>query len=334
MGIPLDEQLVNVLSDFLGEPKNSFGHNGECEFNCPKCAEMEGVESDGKYNLQVNIYKGVFHCWKCGSYGDDSMNGHIFKLIREYGGKDALKEYKSILNDMKESGLYNLGYRANPSKEETIISLPNKMYSVEKVKKAREYLAERSIGEDIIKKFNLRCTLGDNDKWQYNYRIIIPSYDSCGILNYWTGRDYLGRKGGIPKYYNSEGEKKKIIFNESAINWNADVTIVEGPFDMLSCVPNSIPSLGKVIDSSYDLFWALQNKLNAKVNIFYDGDAFASVKKAYKALNKLNLSGRVRYVPVEDGLDPNDILKKYGRKGVIEHVKAARQFSEDELEYE
>ena len=100
--------------------------------------------------------------------------------------------------------------------------------------------------------------------------IIIPSYNALGELNYWVGRDYLppmrnehskvlnGVSQIIPhtysrlKYDNPKVEKKNIIFNEEKIQWDADITLVEGPFDHI-VVPNSVPLLGKALNKEYKL---------------------------------------------------------------------------------
>lgn len=330
-GDKLITRLEDILSSFLGESRSGVSANGECEFNCPQCAQNDGVESDGKYNLQCNLLMGVYHCWKCGSYGND-MRGHMFRLIRDYGDRDSLREYRRVLNEMRESGLYRLGYRTRYDGEVQDIELPKPLHRISESKAAMDYLGDRRIDKGIIDRFGLRCTTGDASEWMDKYRIVIPSYDEYGILNYWTGRDYLGGNPKNPKYRNAKCEKKGVIFNECNINWNADVTIVEGPFDMLSCVPNTVPSLGKCIDRTYRLYQVMYSKLNANVNIFYDGDAFDSVKKAYEILNSGRLKGRVRYVPVDDGMDPNDVLVRYGRKGLIDLVRSAKKFDEQELE--
>ena len=77
-------KIQNILSSFLGEPKNDCSDNGQLQFGCPKCIEEKGNNHANKYNLEVNILKGqVFNCWCCSSEHDE-MHGSITKLIKLY----------------------------------------------------------------------------------------------------------------------------------------------------------------------------------------------------------------------------------------------------------
>ena len=87
-------------------------------------------------------------------------------------------------------------------------------------------------------------TTYDTTQKQVSSRIIIPSFNEYGELNYWTGR--FTKLKHRQKYYNPIIERKDIIFNEEHIQWDADITLVEGPFDHI-VVPNSIPLLGKAL---------------------------------------------------------------------------------------
>lgn len=98
------------------------------------------------------------------------------------------------------------------------------------------------------------------------------------------------------KYDNPKVEKKNIIFNEEKIQWDADITLVEGPFDHI-VVPNSIPLLGKALNDGYKVYWDLLYKAKGKINIWLDGDAFQTVKETYSFLNHGDLNGRIRYIP-------------------------------------
>ena len=164
---------------------------------------------------------------------------------------------------------------------------------------------------------------------KYSYRVIIPSYNSMGELNYWVGRDYLPKnpKFERTKYSNPKAEKKEIIFNEDRIQWDADITLVEGAFDHI-VVPNSIPLLGKALDKDYKLYWDIITKANAKVNIFLDGDVYGTVKEIYKLLNHGRLYNKVRYIPVGEKDDPSSLYQEGGYKKIAEHLANAQQIKE------
>ena len=219
------EKLYNILVVFLGEAKNGFDENTfQYQFPCPKCVERDGWMESRKFNLEVNLQKQLFRCWKCDSV-DEHMSGTIVKLIRMYGNEKLLQEYKDIIRAIRDSELYKLNFSSNDFNIDTSIiekedlKFPpsfrpfkeGKYYN----KGAMRYLNERGIGWDIINRYNIGFTEKEEDKkWKKSsYRIIIPSYNEYDELNYWVGRDYLPKKEGFTrvKYDNPDAKKKEII---------------------------------------------------------------------------------------------------------------------------
>jgi hypothetical protein len=96
----------------------------------------------------------------------------------------------------------------------------------------------------------------------YN-RIIIPSYDLNGDLNYFIARWYPKEYNKL-KYINPKAEKQEIIFNIGKLNLDATIYLVEGVTDHI-VTPNSIPLLGKVISS--DLLELLHDKAQGLIVI-------------------------------------------------------------------
>ena len=325
--------IYHILSSFLGDCKNGFdGSNLQLQFPCPRCIERDGHDEARKYNLEVNLQKQVFQCWKCSSQ-DDDMKGSIIKLIKLYGNENILHDYKQAITSLRESRMYRLNYndddfniiKNSESNKELILPssfkpfIQNHWYP----KDAFEYLSKRNIKWDIINKYHIGFTQYEKDNWRMGYRIIIPSYDNFGEINYWTGRDYTN-KPNKQKYYNPNVDRKSIIFNEETIQWDADITLVEGPFDHI-VVPNSIPLLGKAINENFSLYWKLIEKAHANINIFLDGDAFETVKKIYSTLNHGKLYNRIRYIPVDKLYDPSLIYEQGGNKAIISFLKSARK---------
>ena len=325
------EELQTILSSFLGEPKRDISDSGQLQFGCPKCAEMYGNSELDKFNLEVNVRKSRFNCWKCSSVHDE-MHGSIYKLIRMYGNDDILKQYVDAIKKFKESKLYEINFDKDDFTLESsfevpnMVTLPTTYRHLQKFdKRALEYLNQRGIGWDIINDYEMGVTYYDEDDKMASYRIIIPSRNSNGYINYWTGRDFTDRSK--QKYYNPNVERKSLIFNENKVQWDADITLVEGPFDHI-VVPNSIPLLGKVLKTDFALYSRLNQSANANINIFLDGDAFDDAKKLYKTLNQGRLYGKIRYIPVDSSLDPSEIYKLYGAKGIISHLSCADKICE------
>ena len=332
----LYNKLQNLLTSFLGTPKNDVDENGQLQYDCPCCSEQKGVQFDGKKNLEINLKLGKFHCWACGD--TNGTKGNIQKLIKIYGNSIILNEYKNSIKDIKESRFYQLGNNLqnanNQSNLVNDISLPTTYEKINlkscKNNKLISYLSERKITQDIIDRYNIGYT-NNNEKESYlRNRIIIPSYDCIGELNFWVGRDFTKNEKRL-KYINSKVDKTEIIFNESNINFDADIFLVEGPFDMLSTPYNTIPLLGKSLKRNSLLFQTLYKKSNGKIIIFLDGDAINDAKTIYKTLNIGRLQNNIRYIPINQLFDPSDIYTRYGKRGILKLLKANKKFHEIEL---
>lgn len=326
-------KIQNLLSSFLGPPKNDVDDNGQLQFDCPCCSEQKGVLYDGKKNLEVNLKLGKFHCWACGD--TNGTKGNISKLIKRYGSPMALREFKDCVSQLKNSKLYTLNdFNKLNSIDNNYLSLPKsyKKIYIDKCfdKKLLQYLTERHITQDLINRYQIGYTDYTEEESYLRNRIIIPSYDIFGELNFWTGRDFTKNKKRL-KYINVKADKTQIIFNESNIDFDADIFLVEGPFDMLSVPYNVIPLLGKSLKKKSLLFQTLYKKANAKIIIFLDGDAKEDVKNIYQTLNIGRLRNKIWYVPINENLDPSDLYCKYGKRGVIKLLKNIKQYNEIDL---
>lgn len=333
--IPELSRIQNVLSSFLGAPKNEMSSEYELEYGCPRCKEHYGPNEQLKFNLAVNIRKGLFKCWKCESESGD-MHGSITKLIKLYGNERILNDYRSAISEFKNSSLYKINFSENDFsvdlklKEIEELEFPKNYVkitrSVKVPKRVSDYLSSRGINWDIIERYGIGFTGYDKETPNTSNRIVIPSYDKFGSLNYWTGRDFTGNKKRM-KYMNPKVDKKNIIFNEEKIQWDADITLVEGPFDHI-VVPNSIPLLGKVIKSDFKIYQELVKNSKANICIFLDGDAIGTAIETYKVLNHGDLYGRIRIVPTSGDDDPSSIFQKSGPRGIANMLAQARQIPE------
>lgn len=328
-------KLKTILDSFLGESKRDLNDNYQLEYPCPKCVEENGTKEIMKYNLSISLKKQQFNCWKCSSMHDE-MHGSILKLIKLYGNETILQEYKEAIYTLRQSKLYKVTFDNNDFNIDTtvferdVVKLPTNFkkfvendYSP---KKAIDYLFKRGINWDIINEHHIGYTAYDENNKQASSRIIIPSFNIYGELNYWTGRDFTNLKGR-QKYFNPQVERKEIIFNEEKIQWDADIVLVEGPFDHI-VVPNSIPLLGKSLKMDFTLYQILKQKANSSILIFLDADAKDDVKKIYKLLNHGRLYGKIKWIPTENDLDPSKIFELYGYKGIVNHLKKAEKIDE------
>jgi hypothetical protein len=156
------------------------------------------------------------------------------------------------------------------------------------------YLYKRGIDDSDILKYNI----GYCDEGVYSNRIIIPSYDSEGQLNFFVGRDFYNSK---MKYRNCTTTKDIIGF-ELFINWDEPIILCEGVFDAMSFKRNAIPLFGKTVMNK------LQKKIiESKVKTIYlalDNDAMVDAVKISE--NFINNGIDVRMMKLKEK-DPNEI---------------------------
>lgn len=329
-------EIGMLLSTFLGEPKNGVT-DSQMQFCCPCCAERKFVESDGKYNLEVNVEKGVYQCWVCGE--TDGMRGKISSLIKKYGNAKILKEYYDIVRNIKESSLYSL-YGGSSFTDDFVddieeITLPYGYKPIdekdEKSLEAYEYIKKRGLNDFFIKNYKLGYIGDDAKNPVMRNRIIIPSYNQYCDLNYWVGR-YYGNDKNMIRYKNPKISKTKIIFNEKLINWYENVTLVEGVFDHM-VVPNSIPLLGKMLNEDFTLYETLLRNAKANVNILLDDDAISDARRIYKFLDRDVLKNRIRVVECQDGYDASKIYEDFGVNGILDLLRKAEKIDEYDLQF-
>lgn len=312
--------IQNIFKDV-----NGYLQSEQLQVCCPRCQEREGLSHpDGKFNLEINTAKRVFRCWKC---DEPRFSGSLGRLIRMYGSHMDYEIYKSY------AGIYhNYTTPEEEDVEYARVRLPEEMIHISNLDEnnpehleAYNYLVlERKISRDVMLRYRLGfCTTG-----KYAKRIIIPSYDANGELNYFVGRSYDPKEKKM-KYRNPEADKDKIIFNEGLVNWDSTVYLVEGVFDMLSFPVNTIPMLGKTLSTT--LFIKL-NEIKPNVVVLLDPDAYKSSIELYYNLYTIYVGceERVRIVklPTEEDLD--ELRRNHGMDEIIKSLYTARGLTTDD----
>jgi len=315
--------LFGVITDILGKPKKSNQTKQQFSFDCPVCsAEKSMYDGDGKGNLEVNLSDGIFHCWACGQ--THGTHGSLKKLFRKFANKQQLDTLKKL--GVSVSEIKTEKKKKNVIEDltlpETFVEFKDSNPKSLEHKRAWNYLTkERKLSEETITKYRMGYTIGG----PYANRIVLPSYDNEGKLNYWVARTYINQK---PKYLNPDSDKEEIIFNECCLSWDSDIYIVEGPFDHI-VVHNSIPILGKKISDK--LMHCLLNRPTANIVLLLDADAWNDTKQLYSKLNVGKLHGRIKVVKLKGEFDISKINEDFGREGVIQAMRSARYIKESEL---
>ena len=283
-----NEALVELLEEVLGDHGLHYPNHGQISFNCPVCDDERN-----KHNLEVNYINNVYKCWSCGD--SEGTHGSLTKIFDKFGNKKQKKLYQVLKPETvvkKERQKKSLKL----PDAFTLFKDSSKVYPVRRA--AINYLYNRGITDQMIEKYQI----GFCDKGDHAGRIVIPSYDKKGELNYYIARswDPMSRA----KYKNPKEEKDKIIFWENLIDWNKDIFLVEGAFDGLF-LENSIPMLGKHMSEL--LFETIHNKAKGEVTICLDADAWTNAVKLYHELNGGNLWGKVKLIKLPEETDIADL---------------------------
>jgi len=246
--------------------------------------------SHHKPKLQINVRTQKWHCWVSNVGGRT-----LFQLLKKVNASNQhFDELRELVGD---SPRYK---KKTDSKVSEVVQLPNEFITLcngtdSIVKRhALSYLYKRGITDGDILKYNI----GYCDEGLYSNRIIIPSYDSDGTLNFFVGRDFYN---GKMKYRNSHTTKDIIGF-DLFINWDEPIILCEGVFDAMAFKRNAIPLFGKNIMST------LQKKIiESRVKVIYlalDNDAIEDAIKISD--NFINNGIDVRMIKFKEK-DPSEI---------------------------
>jgi len=246
---------LKILKNVLGSYRASAE---EYLFYCPYCKHH-------KKKLSINIEKNFFKCWVCDMHGRSAR-----RIIRRFGNFRQLQEWDSLGNREDINTFDEIfDYKHVPESKQRIflpeefVTLTGKEHPISAIPAIR-YLENRGIiQEDIV-----RWKIGYCVRGNYENRIIVPSFDEEGYINYFIARTY---NGDWRKYLNPS-LSKDILFNHLYLDWDSDIILVEGIFDAMKAGPNSIPLLGSTLREESKLFQEIV-KNDAAVFLALDPDA-------------------------------------------------------------
>ena len=172
-------------------------------------------------------------------------------------------------------------------------------------------------------------------------RLIFPVINAFGDVVAFGGR--VLEKTDFAKYKNTREtmvfEKSKNLYNINQIKKQKkagtlkDIIVVEGYMDTISLFQagfeNVVASMGTALTKDQA---RLAKRYAENVYISYDGD-FAGQKGAIRGLEILRDEGiNVRVVPLPEGLDPDDVIKRRGQEGYRACLDAAMPLIDFKME--
>ena len=161
----------------------------------------------------------------------------------------------------------------------------------------------------------------DSELWRFRVgyspelrsRMILPSFDENGTLNYWTAR----RCDSNPdwRYLNAKVPKTQFVVGELDLDWSAEeIVLVEGPTDLIKCsLLNATCLLGSTLSENSELFRKLIT-YPERIVLALDGDARKKQDRIASML--MSYDKEVYWVPPPDGdddwgdLEPTEVYNK------------------------
>jgi DNA primase len=300
-----NSNLVKSLLDvYLG--KGKIISKGDVAYYCPICKHKNA-------KLMVNVKTGNYNCFTC---HPKTTGKSPVSLLKKIGSpSEAIIEMKGyFVNDTT---------LIKAEEEVKLVHLPKEFINLidtsdtclEK-RQAVTYLKKRGVSSIDIVKYNIGyCKTG-----RYRNKVIIPSYNSNGRLNYFIARSF--EKEPKLKIDSPECKKSELIGFEYYINWNTPVILCEGIFDAMAIKRNAIPLFGKTISKAL-MIKLLQSDVET-VYLALDDDA---IRESIDHAQKLLDLGKEVYIIKLEGKDPSEL----GFENMISCLQSAKPLTATDL---
>ena len=339
--------IVEVISEYV--PLISSGRNylGVCPFH-----------DDKHPSMSVSKEKQIYTCFSCGATGNVfqflmDYNSISFteavKMVANRAGIDVNLNITEKKDNNKE--LYDAYEIASKLYQNNI--------NTSEGKEAKEYLKKRLIDDKIIKEFEIGLSLNKRDlllnllkKKNFNNqtlvdsglimssdsgmydtyinRIMFPLYDTFGRIVGFSGRIYNGES--LSKYVNTKEtkifKKGELLYNyhraKNEVRHNNSIIIMEGFMDVIRAftigVKNVVASMGTAITKEQAI---LLKRLSPNIILCFDGDkaGLKATNACILELEKLGVTPKI--VRLEDNLDPDEYIQKYGKDRFLAKIDNA-----------
>ncbi len=341
--------IVDIISSYLPLTQKGKNFFGVCPFH-----------DDTNPSMSVSREKQIYRCFSCGA------SGNVFNFIMDYEHV-SFKEALSILANKTGIEIKGLRLTKKESKYDKlyeIYELAHKYYqnnmNSSYAKKAKDYLNNRYITEDMIREYKIGLSLDKNDdlsklllakgydlntlndiglssyeKDVYINRIMFPLYDLNGRVVGFSGRRYDGIKEN--KYVNTKGteifQKGDTLYNyhlaREFVRSKNQVIVMEGFMAVIRSreagIKNCVALMGTAMTKEQA---QLIKRLSNHVVLSFDGDE-PGRKACLDNGNELEKLGcTVSVVQLDNGLDPDDYILKYGADSFQNLIKNAITLSD------
>lgn len=335
--------IVDVVSRYVNLTKKGKNYIGVCPFH-----------DDHSPSMSVSPEKQIFTCFSCGA------TGNVFTFVSDFE-KISFSDAVRLLGEKAGISIGNNTYIGNSKRDEyfDIYDNANKFYQnslfTNLGKNAIQYLKNRNIDRDTIKKFGIGLSVqklsltdylknknysidklidvgltNDNGNDIFINRIMFPIYDLAGNPVAFSGRIYNTKD--TSKYINTKEtdkfKKGKILYNyhiaKEHLKKNDSVIIMEGQMDVIRAstigVNNCIATMGTALTRDHKSI--IKNMTN-NVILCFDGDS-AGEKATISAIELLEDTGiDIKIVRLPNDMDPDEYIIKEGKDSFLYQISNA-----------
>ena len=349
--------IVDVISSYLPLTPRGKNYFGVCPFH-----------DDNHPSMSVSKEKQIYKCFSCGASGnvfqfvEDYEHVSFKESLQILANRAGITlNISNVQNTRKNDDLYKIYEIANKFYQNNILTVQGK--------NARNYLENRNINKEIIKTFGIGLSLKENNVLSkmliskkfneksleksglvqnkgasfsdlYYNRIMFPLHDLEGNVVGFSGRIYEGED--TSKYINTREteifKKGELLYNyyhaKNDIRKKGQVIIVEGFMDIIRMhtigVTNAVATMGTAV-TKYQA--NLIKRLAKEVILCFDGDAAGEKATLSCSEELLKIDVTPKVVRLEENLDPDEYILKYGEQRFKEKIDHAINLMDFKLNY-
>ena len=344
--------IVDVVSRYVNLTKKGKNYIGVCPFH-----------DDHSPSMSVSPEKQIFTCFSCGA------TGNVFTFVSDFE-KISFSDAVRLLGEKAGISIGNNTYIGNSKRDEyfDIYDNANKFYQnslfTNLGKNAIQYLKNRNIDRDTIKKFGIGLSVqklsltdylknknysidklidvgltNDNGNDIFINRLMFPIYDLAGNPVAFSGRIYNTKD--TSKYINTKEtdkfKKGKILYNyhiaKEHLKKNDSVIIMEGQMDVIRAstigVNNCIATMGTALTRDHK---SIIKNMTSNVILCFDGDS-AGEKATISAIELLEDTGiDIKIVRLPNDMDPDEYIIKEGKDSFLYQISNATNLIDYKME--
>ncbi|SKC79475.1 DNA primase [Maledivibacter halophilus] len=342
--------IVEIVSEYVSLKKSGKNYKGLCPFHNEKTP-----------SFIVSEDKQLFHCFGCGQAGD------VIKFVMEKENLDFI----DALELLAERCNIDLSEYTNNNYNKEKANRKNKLYKINREaaiyffrnlnknhNKGIEYLQNRGLSTEIIKKFGLGYSINEWERLNryllskgysqeliYETGLVVERKDKKGYYDRFrnrvifpiisTTKKVIGFGGrvlddSVPKYLNSP---ESPIFNKGSVLYGLNLArnqlgeekrliVVEGYTDVISLyqfgIKNVVATLGTALTKNHA---NLFKRYCEEVIIAYDSDS-AGEAATIRGMDILDEVGcRIKVIRLNSKMDPDEYIRKFGADSFREKIE-------------